>query len=161
VGGDFERKGGRQLLDIIPSLEGNVELVAVTKSVVPRVERMRVVNDLEPNDPRLIELYRSSDVFALPSRAETFGIAAAEAAASGLPVVASDVGGLSEIVEHNVTGRVIPVGDGEALATSLRAFQDPDVRLRMARAARRRAEQRLNAELNARRLLELVDAAQP
>ncbi len=50
-----------------------------------------------PNDPRLVELYRTSDVFALPTLAETFGIAAAEAAATGLPVVATDVGGLPDI----------------------------------------------------------------
>lgn len=159
VGGDFERKGGQALLEAFASLEGDTELVLVTRSEIPRHDRVRVVSDLVPNDERLIELYRSSDVFALPSRAETFGIAAAEAAASGLPVVVSDVGGFADIVENKVSGFTLPVADASALTRALRDLRDPELRKRMGAAARQRAVERLDASTNAQRLLDLVDAA--
>jgi glycosyltransferase involved in cell wall biosynthesis len=159
VGGDFERKGGHVLLRAAAELPGQVELVIVTRSAVPRTDRVRVLSDLEPNDPRLIELFRSSDVLALPSLAETFGIAAAEAAAAGLPVVASDVGGLPEIVAHDVSGLLVPPGSESALISALRALQDGDLRRRMSSAARQRAEERLDAAKNVRQLLDLVTEA--
>lgn len=58
-------------------------------------------------------------VFALPSHVEQLGIAALEAMAAGVPVVASDVGGVSEIVIHETTGLLVPAGDPVALASSL------------------------------------------
>lgn len=53
----------------------------------------------------------SGDLFLLPSALESFGLAALEAMAYGLPVVASEVGGLPELVEHGKTGFLAPVGD--------------------------------------------------
>ena len=157
VGGEFKRKGGEQLLQAFASLPDDAELTVVTRSEVPRHDRVRVVDDLVPNDPRLVDLYRSSDVFVLPTLAETFGIAAAEAAASGLAVVASDVGGLPDIVEHEVTGYTLPTGDEAALGAALERLRaDPELRGRMGRRGREHAERYLDAATNARRLLELV-----
>lgn len=156
VGGDFERKGGPALLRAFAQLPDDCELVVVTKSRVPRADRVRVVDDLGPNDPRLVELFRTSDVFALPSLAEAFGIAAAEASAAGLPVVGSDVGGLPDIVEHGVTGFVVPPGDDGAIARALLLLGERETRDRMGAAARRRAEERFDARTNALRLLDLV-----
>lgn len=72
------------------------------------------------DEPSLVKLYRSSDVFVLPSLYEPFGIAALEAMASLLPVVVSDTGGLSEIVENDVTGVKVPVNDPDSLSAALR-----------------------------------------
>ena len=54
--------------------------------------------DLNPNDGALLSLYQSSDLFVLPTEAEAFGIAAIEASAVGLPVIATRVGGLTDVV---------------------------------------------------------------
>lgn len=160
VGGEFARKGGDLLLEAFEGLPPDTELYLVTKSNVPGSDRVHVINDLQPNDPRLIELYRTADVFVIPSRAETFGIAAVEASASGLPVVASDIGGFRDIVVDGVTGYIVPPGDGAALARSLEALVgDPDRRRRFGAAARAHAECHFDAQANARRLFALAREA--
>ena len=59
----------------------------------------------------LVEILTSSDVFLIPSQSESFGLAALEAMAAGLPVVSSSVGGLPELVKHNETGFIAEIGD--------------------------------------------------
>lgn len=61
-------------------------------------------------------LLANADLFLLPSESESFGLSALEALASGVPVIASDVGGLPEVVKHGETGALLPVGDTEAMA---------------------------------------------
>jgi len=71
---------------------------------------------------------------------ESFGIAAVEAMAMGLPVVASRVGGLAEIVEDGRTGFLVKPGDVVELAGAVRRLMDsPDMRAQMGQAGRRRA----------------------
>lgn len=162
VGGDFGRKGGSDLLEVFRRLDREAELVLVTKAVVDTGgdRRIRVVSDLVPNDPRLVELYRTSDVFVLPTRAETFGIAAVEAAAAGLPSVTSDVGGLPDIVDDGTTGYTLRSGDTAELGRAVRTLlDDGDLRRAMGRAARERAEVLFDADANARRLLDIVRRA--
>lgn len=65
------------------------------------------------------ELLNAMDVFVLPSLAEAFGIAALEAMACALPVVASDVGGLRELVVENETGNLVPPGDAAAITRAV------------------------------------------
>jgi L-malate glycosyltransferase len=88
-----------------------------------------------------IEVLRASDVFLLPSESESFGLAALEAMSSGVPVVASDVGGVPEVVRDGETGFLCAVGDVDAMADrALAILSDPGLHRRMARAARERAE---------------------
>ena len=159
VGGDFARKGGELLLQAFAGLSSKAELYLVTKTEIPNMDRVHVINDLEPNDPRLIKLFGQADVFVLPSRAETFGIAAVEASAAGLPVVASRVGGLTDIVIDGETGFLGPVDDVAELKRSLvRLEEDHDLRRRLGFEARAHAARSFNATTNANSLFDLVRA---
>ena len=65
---------------------------------------------------RVAPLLARADLFLLPSSTESFGLVALEAMASGVPVIASDVGGIPEVIEHGRTGFLAPVGDVDAMA---------------------------------------------
>jgi len=64
----------------------------------------------------LVEILASSDLFLIPSQSESFGLAALEAMACGLPVISSSVGGLPELVRHNETGFIAEIGDVDRMA---------------------------------------------
>jgi glycosyltransferase involved in cell wall biosynthesis len=79
----------------------------------------------------------AADVFVLPSRSESFPNALLEAMAAGVPVVASAVGGVLELVEHGRTGTLVPAGNAGALADSLCGLiAEPARGIAMAGAAR-------------------------
>jgi sugar transferase (PEP-CTERM/EpsH1 system associated) len=84
------------------------------------------------------ELLRSFDVFALSSRVEGISNTILEAMATGLPVVATRVGGNEELVEDGVTGTLVPPGDPKALAGALARYLE-DARLRKEQGLRGRA----------------------
>ena len=82
---------------------------------------------------------RDADVFVLSSRSEGLPISVLEAMSAGLPVVASDVGGLKELVEQGISGTLVPPGDPKELARSLaELLDDPGRRRREGAAGRRR-----------------------
>ncbi len=83
------------------------------------------------------ELIRHADLFMLPSETESFGLAALEALASGVPVVAYNVGGLPEVVKNGVTGRLTEAGHVEGMArAALELLADDDQHQRVGLAAR-------------------------
>jgi glycogen(starch) synthase len=93
----------------------------------------------------LQQLYRVADVAVFPSLYEPFGIVALEAMAAGVPVVASDAGGLREVVLHDQTGTLSFAGDSASLAWAvLRVLQDPDRAAELAQ----KAHQRLGTDFN-------------
>ncbi len=74
-----------------------------------------------------VEILAATDVFLLPSEQESFGLAALEALSCGIPVVASNIGGIPEQVEHGTTGYMAPVGDVEGMAGHvLELVRDPE-----------------------------------
>lgn len=93
------------------------------------------------------ECYSAMDVFVTASWREGFPRAAMEAAAMGLPTVATDIRGNRQVVEEGVTGVLVRVRDGVALVETLRGLLDhPDSRAAMARAARTRAVQNFDQQ---------------
>jgi N-acetyl-alpha-D-glucosaminyl L-malate synthase BshA len=94
----------------------------------------------------VVPLLSSSDLFLLPSSQESFGLAALEAMACAVPVVASRVGGIPEVVEDNVTGFLHAPGDLEGMAASaIAVLTDEAMHRRLAAAARDMAFERYRA----------------
>ena len=85
------------------------------------------------------ELLRGFDLLAMPSRQEAWGVAAAEASATAIPVVATRIGGIPEVVIDGETGLLVPAQDPPALAAAIRLLAgDPDLRHRLGEAGRER-----------------------
>jgi N-acetyl-alpha-D-glucosaminyl L-malate synthase BshA len=106
-----------------------------------------VADDVEflGEQDQVVPLLSAADVFLLPSIQESFGLAALEAMACEVPVVASRVGGLPEVIEDGVTGYLPPVDDLEAMASATLALVTDEPRRRaMAEAARRSATERFS-----------------
>jgi glycosyltransferase involved in cell wall biosynthesis len=137
-------KGLDVLLEAYAGLSDSMPLVLIGKSWpdTPKALPAGVtVHDRWPN-AAVIEAFRRSSIAVVPSVwAEPFGIVVIEAMAGASPVVASDVGGIPEIVEHGISGLLVPPGDVAALRQALSdLISDPARRIAMGEAARRRAE---------------------
>ena len=92
-------------------------------------------------------LLAGADLFLLPSQSESFGLSALEALACGAPVVASDTGGLPEVVRHGETGFLCPVGDVEGMARlAVDVLRDRDRWLAMSTAAAADARSRFGQD---------------
>jgi L-malate glycosyltransferase len=105
----------------------NVQVLGEQRDVVPFLQR--------------------SAVFMLPSEIESFGLAALEAMSCGVPVVASKVGGLPEVIEHGATGFLHSVGDVDVMEHHVRALlEDSSLQTRMSVAAREAVLARFRVE---------------
>jgi glycosyltransferase involved in cell wall biosynthesis len=92
-------------------------------------------------------LLRALDLFVLPSIAEGMSNTLLEAMATGLPVVATRVGGNGQLVEHGVNGTLVPVQDPSALAAAIGGYlADPGRGARHGEASRRRAVERFGLD---------------
>ncbi|MEQ1573123.1 MAG: N-acetyl-alpha-D-glucosaminyl L-malate synthase BshA [Vicinamibacterales bacterium] len=95
----------------------------------------------------VLPLLSIADVFLLPSAEESFGLAALEAMACGVPVIASNVGGLPETIEDGVTGFLHPPEAMEAMAASaITLLEDPERRRAVGEAARLRVQRHFDAD---------------
>ena len=110
--------------------------------------------------PRVERLLSLTDLFLLPSSKESFGLAALEAMASGVPVVGSNSGGLPEVVEDGQSGCLRDEEDVDGMVDcALALLGDPDRHQRFRRAGRERAVEKFSEELMLPRYLEAYEAA--
>jgi len=104
-------------------------------------------------------IFRSWDIFAMPSLEEGLGMAGLEAMAEGLPVVATSVGGLPEVVEDGQTGYLVPPSDVMALSGRLRLLiLDPKRRQAMGAAGRERARNHFSVDRMVREIAAIYDS---
>lgn len=104
----------------------------------------------------LADWYAAADAFVLPSSSEAQGIAALEAMASGLPVVASAVGGLLDTIQDGHTGYLVPFGDVHRLAAHVAdLLTAPPLRLRLGSAARAAVEREFSWQRSVAQTIEV------
>jgi glycosyltransferase involved in cell wall biosynthesis len=158
VGGDFSRKGGNLLLKVFRRhLKGRAVLVLVTREPVPDEPGVLVHRDVDANSDELRRLYATSDIFALPTRADCYSIVCMEALASGMPVVTTRIGGIPDLVQEGRTGYTVDVDDEAAFTDALLSLvNDPAARRAMAAAARADAGERFSVHANAAKLFSFV-----
>lgn len=173
-----ERKGIHVLLEAFVRMEADAELWIVggdwnsagyparlraaieALGIAGRVTLRNHTDDVAP-------LLQAADIFVLPSLSEARPRSILEAMLAELPVVASDVGGIPTLVEHDATGVLVPADDAPALAGALdRLASSEATRLQFGRAARRYVEQECRPERTARKYVEtyramIADARRP
>ena len=86
------------------------------------------------------EILRRADVFVRPSTIEGMPLTILEAMATGLPVIASDVGGVKEIVAHGTTGLIVAPGSAAPVSDAMLELMDPERRHEMGAAAQERVQ---------------------
>lgn len=113
----------------------------------------------QPPD-QIKQLLASSDIYLQPSVTESICVAAMEAGAMELPVIASKVGGLPELVEHNITGLLVPPDNPVALAEAIMILaDDKNKRLEMGKQGRIKIEREFSLEREAKEWVELYKKA--
>jgi glycosyltransferase involved in cell wall biosynthesis len=131
--------------------KGIEEFLAATEGL-PRVivggGPVAVPETVGPVPPdELGRYYRQAAVVVVPSRREGYGMVAREAMAYGRAVVATDVGGLRDAIDHEVDGLLVPPRDVRALRAAVeRLLADDELRARLGRAAREKAEREWSAD---------------
>src|SRR5260370_39216137 len=97
------------------------------------------------NVPNVEEIVGASDLFLLPSEHGSFGMAALEAMASEVPVIATRAGGVPELIADGENGYLFPVGDVDSMAArAIEILSNPELQRRLGRNARQTAERKFN-----------------
>jgi L-malate glycosyltransferase len=113
------------------------------------VRELKLTSDVQfmGEQDQLEPLFLCADLFLLPSEQESFGLTALEAMNCGVPVIATSIGGLPEVITHGETGYLFPVGDVADMAASAVALLTDPARHGLFKAqARKRAKQFFNAD---------------
>jgi glycosyltransferase involved in cell wall biosynthesis len=155
VGGRFAHKGGHELLAALADgLGTDVDLDLVTPAQLPELPGVRV-HRLGPADPRLLDLHQQADVLCLPSHGDAVPWAILEAMACGTPVLASNVGGIPDLLDEGRAGILVDPGEARLLGEALtRLLGDAELRREMAGRARERCEERYDARRQVPLLIE-------
>ena len=170
IGRLVPQKGVEYLVKAIPLIlqqHGNVKFVVVgdgwSKNHLEDLARSTGFEDKTRflgfiSDSELTELTMSADVLVVPSVYEPFGIVALEGMAAGVPVVAANVGGLSEIIEHDHTGVLVYPKNPESIAWGVnRVLSDPAYSRWLVQNAKRKVQEVYSWEAVAQRTVEVYE----
>ena len=144
-------RAARQVIDQMPdthfaiagvgSLQEELQQLAANLQIADQVHFLGFRQDI----PQLLKQF---DVFVFPSFSEGFGLAVAEAMATGLPVIATRAPGVREVVVEGETGYLVPLDDDQAVAQRVLALlREPQLRQRMGEAGRRRVEENFTRQV--------------
>ena len=167
VGIEFERKGGRDLLAAFEVVRARVP--EATLSIVgpeprakgdPGVRWLgRIRRDTADGDAALKQVYEEATAFVMPSRYEPFGVAFLEAMAHELPCIGARACAMPEIIEDEVSGHIVSVGDPEELsAAMLDLALDPERARAMGKAGRERMTERFTWDAVADRMVRTMSS---
>jgi starch synthase len=161
IGGDFPRKGGFDLLEAWErgGFSGRADLTLVTGWSLPSPlpAGVRVQTGISAYTPAWSAVWRTADLFVMPTRNEAFGLVYQEAAAAGLPTIGTRINAVPEIVEDGVTGILVtPVHIGELTAALDRLIGSAELREQLGRAARQKIERDADPAVHRAKLLALI-----
>lgn len=161
VGGVWTDKGGPRLLRWHQERWADRARLHIVSGEAPADASARnvVFHGRVPHEKLVGEFLPQMDLFVVPTRWDTFMIAAQEAQAAGMPVVTTRTGGVPEVVRDGVTGFLCPAGDDAAYISAVERLLDDDaLRLRMGRAAMEHARTALSADVWHNHLLDALVA---
>lgn len=155
-----ERKGLKYLIEAVGELVAkypNIKLVIIGEgsernNLENLIGKLKLENHvvLLGRQKEIPKLLKSSDIFVLPSRREAFGLVNAEAMITGLPIVASNVGGISEIVEDDESGILVEPENSRELAKALRKLiSSESLRENMAKVGQKIVAENFSAKVMA------------
>lgn len=159
VGRKFYRKGGKTVLDLFEKLAvkyDNIYLVLKTgtprSAMMPedliRIEKNERISCISTHIPELEPLYLKADIFILPTMTDFLPMAILEAMSFALPVVASDIYAIPEIIEDGKTGYVVPKGDVKVFEESLKSLiESRSLREKMGMAGRERVKKNFSNDI--------------
>lgn len=167
AGSESVRKGAYVVIDALrlPELQdikATFRFVAVIDPLRSEIQNAGLSQDIELTDfmehAEFLELMRNGDIFLMPSFGEGFPNSLLEAMAAGLACVATPVGAVPEIADHEVEALIMPPGDAAALAKAIRRLvDDPELRLQTVVSAQDRLKRQFTAEQVLDRLAEGYD----
>lgn len=162
VGGDFERKGGYDLVNVfLEKFSDRAELHLVTQTPIEvNHPNIHIYKNIKAYTSEWLNLYHQADVFVMPTYAEPFGWVFLEAMAAGLPIIATNITAIPEMVTPGENGLLIEPGDRTALAQSIQhLIENRELGQRMGSKGRQLVEQKFNAKTHFSKLEALFQEA--
>jgi glycosyltransferase involved in cell wall biosynthesis len=154
VGNEVRRKGLGRLIEAVERLSPGAVLEVVSGDTAPESDAVRVHRGVEAGSEELRDLYAAADVFALPTRADAVPWSVLEAMAAGLPVVASRVGAIEEMIGD--AGVTVDRDDTDGLEAALRRLSDPALRRQLGQRGLERVRDSYDNAVQTPRLLALL-----
>jgi glycosyltransferase involved in cell wall biosynthesis len=171
VGRITELKGLHLLIEALKYLKKNVRLVIIGPPDWNTSYYQKLLNTFERENAKgkhkisylgameqseIVKWYQKASLFILPSFVEGFPVTVLEALSCGTPVVATNVGGIPEVIQNNETGILIPPSNPVSLAKAIdHLLENEDIRLEMTRRGREKVQKQYSLE-NACKKLRLI-----
>ncbi len=155
-----ERKGQKYLIEAIPNLieeYSNIKIVFIgegkeRKNLEKLVKKLKIEKHVTftGRQKDIPQLLKASDIFVLPSKREAFGLVNLEAMLIPLAIIASNVGGIPEIVKNGETGILVQPKNSDALSKAIKKLiASPELRKKMANAGHKRILENFDAKIMA------------